>query len=67
MKLAVVLSTHPAQFQAATFKGDLDENLAYIAGLGYDGGAWQVDVAWQEWPSTSMDDEMVVTGSYLLK
>ena len=37
MKLAVVLSTHPAQFQAATFKGDLDENLAYIAGLGYDG------------------------------
>jgi len=29
--------THPAQFQAATFKGDLDDNLAHIAGLGYDG------------------------------
>jgi sugar phosphate isomerase/epimerase len=37
MKLAVVLSTQPAQFQAATFKGDLEENVAYIAGLGYDG------------------------------
>ena len=37
MKLSIVLSTQPAQFQAATFKGDLDANLARIAGLGYDG------------------------------
>ncbi len=37
MKLAVVLSTHAALFQAATFRGDLEENLARIAGLGYDG------------------------------
>jgi sugar phosphate isomerase/epimerase len=37
MKLAVVLSTHPAQFQAATFKGDLEANLARIAAFGYDG------------------------------
>ncbi len=37
MKLSVVLSTQPAQFQAATFKGDLESNLAQIAGLGYDG------------------------------
>ncbi len=37
MKLAVVLSTQPARFQAATFKGDLDANLAHIAYLGYDG------------------------------
>ena len=37
MKLSIVLSTHTAQFQAATFKGDLESNLAKIAGWGYDG------------------------------
>jgi len=37
MKLSIVLSTQPAQFQAATFKGDLETNLASIASLGYDG------------------------------
>ncbi len=37
MKISIVLSTQPAQFQAATFKGDLQENLRRIASLGYDG------------------------------
>jgi sugar phosphate isomerase/epimerase len=37
MKLSIVLSTQPARFQAATFKGDLETNLAHIARLGYDG------------------------------
>ena len=37
MRFSVVLSTHPAQFQAATFKGDLEGNLSRIAALGYDG------------------------------
>jgi len=37
MKLSIVLSTQPAQFQAATFKGDLETNLAQIASFGYDG------------------------------
>ncbi|MFQ5341704.1 MAG: 5-keto-L-gluconate epimerase [Anaerolineae bacterium] len=37
MKLSIVLSTHAAQFQAATFKGDFEDNVAKIAGLGYDG------------------------------
>jgi sugar phosphate isomerase/epimerase len=37
MKLSIVLSTQPAQFQAATFKGDLKANLKRIAALGYDG------------------------------
>jgi sugar phosphate isomerase/epimerase len=37
MKLSIVLSTQPAQFQAATFKGNLETNLASIASLGYDG------------------------------
>jgi sugar phosphate isomerase/epimerase len=37
VKLSVVLSTHPAQFAAATFKGDFAANVAQIAALGYDG------------------------------
>jgi sugar phosphate isomerase/epimerase len=37
MKLSIVLSIQPAQFQAATFKGDLETNLARIASLGYEG------------------------------
>ena len=37
MKLSIVLSTQPASFQAATFKGDLETNLRSIAALGYDG------------------------------
>ena len=37
MKLSIVLSTQQAQFQAATFKGDLGTNLARIASFGYDG------------------------------
>jgi len=37
MKLSIVLSTHTAQFQAVAFKGDLESNVAKIAGMGYDG------------------------------
>ncbi len=37
MKLSIVLSTQSAQFQAATFKGNLEANLKQIAALGYDG------------------------------
>lgn len=37
MKLSIVLSTHAAQFQAVTFKGDLATNAAKIAAWGYDG------------------------------
>lgn len=37
MKLALVLSTHAAQFQAVAFKGDFEVNVAKIAGYGYDG------------------------------
>ncbi len=35
--LAIVVSVQPARFEAATFKGDLDANLAQVARLGYDG------------------------------
>jgi len=37
MKLSIVFSTQPTQFQAATFKGDLEANLERIAALGYGG------------------------------
>jgi sugar phosphate isomerase/epimerase len=37
MKLAIVLSTHAAQFQAVAFKGDFEANVARIAAYGYDG------------------------------
>jgi sugar phosphate isomerase/epimerase len=37
MKLAIVLSTHAAQFEAVAFKGDFEANVARIAGYGYDG------------------------------
>ncbi len=35
--LAIVVSVQPARFEAATFKGDLDANLAQVRALGYDG------------------------------
>ena len=37
MKLAIVLSTHAAQFQAVAFKGDFESNVAKIARFGYQG------------------------------
>ena len=37
MKLSVVLSTQPAQFDAVAFKGDFARNVARIAAMGYDG------------------------------
>ena len=37
MKLAIVLSTHAAQFQAVAFKGDFEANVARIASYGYGG------------------------------
>ncbi len=37
MKYSIVLSTQPAQFQAATFKGDLEANMTRIVSYGYAG------------------------------
>ena len=37
MKLSTVLSTQPAQFDAVVYKGNIHENIARIARLGYDG------------------------------
>jgi sugar phosphate isomerase/epimerase len=37
MKLAIVISTHAAAFQAVAFKGNFEQNVAKIAAWGYDG------------------------------
>lgn len=37
MNLSIVLSTHPAQFQAVAFKGEFQTNVSRIASYGYDG------------------------------
>jgi 5-keto-L-gluconate epimerase len=55
MKLSIVLSTHAAQFQAVALKGDLERNLARVAGWGYDG----VELA--------IRDPRLVNGSDLLR
>jgi sugar phosphate isomerase/epimerase len=52
MKLSIVLSTQPAQFQAATFKGNLETNLELIASLGYDG----VELAIRDPKLVDLDD-----------
>jgi sugar phosphate isomerase/epimerase len=36
-RLSIVLSTHPAQFNAVAFKGDLEGNLIKVASWGYSG------------------------------
>ena len=36
-KLSIVISTHPAQFEAVAFKGDFEANLIKVAKWGYQG------------------------------
>lgn len=52
MRLSIVLSTQAAQFQAATFKGDLETNLHQISTLGYDG----VELAIRDPKLVNLDD-----------
>jgi sugar phosphate isomerase/epimerase len=60
MQLAIVLSTQPAQFQAATFKGDLAANLERIAALGYCG----VELAIRDPRLLDLDDLERLTRAY---
>ncbi len=53
-RYAIVVSVQPARFEAATFKGDLEANLAEIAALGYDG----VELAIRD--PRQVDDEALV-------
>ncbi len=63
MQLAIVLSTHAAQFEAATFKGDLEANIAKIAGYGYDG----VELAIRDPNLVDGDDLAGMTGQHGLR
>ena len=36
-RLSIVISTHPAQFEAVAYKGDFEANLTKVAGWGYQG------------------------------
>jgi len=37
MKFSIVLSTHPARFEAVAYKGNFDQNVAKVAAYGYAG------------------------------
>jgi sugar phosphate isomerase/epimerase len=52
MKLSIVLSVQPAQFEAVAFKGNLQENLSRIAAWGYDG----VELAIRDPRAVDVDD-----------
>jgi sugar phosphate isomerase/epimerase len=54
VRFSLVISTHPAQFQALAFKGSLEANIAKVAGWGYDG----VELAIRD-PSQVDADELV--------
>jgi len=63
MKLAIVLSTQPAKFEAATFKGNLEKNLAYISSLGYHGA----ELAIREPNKIDLDEIERLTKSFNLE
>ncbi len=63
MKYSIVLSTQPAQFQAATFKGDLDANMSRIASYGYTG----VELAIREPGLVNIGHLLALTAKYHLK
>jgi sugar phosphate isomerase/epimerase len=63
MKLSIVLSTQPAKFQAATFKGDLETNLSHIASFGYDG----VELAIRDPKLVDFNNLEAVIGKYNLR
>jgi sugar phosphate isomerase/epimerase len=63
VNLSIVLSTHAAQFQAATFKGDLEENVAKISAWGYDG----VEVAVRDPKLVDPDDLIQVVSAHALE
>lgn len=63
MKLSIVYSTQQTKFQAATFSGELKENLAKIAHLGYDG----VELAIRDPKYLNLDELAEITESLNLE
>ena len=62
MKLAMVLSTHAAKFEAVAFKGDFEANVAKIAGFGYTG----VELAIRDPKLVNPDELKAVVSKYNL-
>jgi sugar phosphate isomerase/epimerase len=63
MKLSIVYSTQQTKFQAATFSGELKENLSNIAHLGYDG----VELAIRDPKLVNLDELEEITKSLNLE
>ncbi len=63
MNLSIVYSTQQTNFQAATFSGDLDANLARIARYGYDG----VELAIRDPKLIDMEELEKILKKYSLK
>ncbi len=63
MNLSIVYTTQLTKFQAATFSGDLDANLAKIAGYGYNG----VELAIRDPQLVEMDELGKILHKYNLK
>jgi len=62
MKLSVVLSTQQTSFQAATLSGGLEDNMKWLAALGYEG----VELAIREPKMVSLPDLLALTSKYNL-
>lgn len=62
MKLSVVLSTQQTSFQAATLSGGLEDNMKWLAALGYEG----VELAIREPKLVSLPDLLALTSKYNL-
>jgi sugar phosphate isomerase/epimerase len=63
MNISIVYTTQQTKFQAATFSGDLDANLAKIAGYGYNG----VELAIRDPQLVEMDELEKFLHKYKLK
>ncbi|HSM25202.1 MAG TPA: 5-keto-L-gluconate epimerase [Anaerolineaceae bacterium] len=63
MKLSIVYSTQQTKFQAATFSGEIKENLSKIATLGYDG----VELAIRDPKLVNLDELEGITKSLFLE
>ena len=62
MKLSVVLSTQQTSFQAVTLTGGLEDNMKWLAALGYEG----VELAIREPKLVSLPDLLALTSKYNL-
>jgi sugar phosphate isomerase/epimerase len=63
MQFSIVLSTHPAQFQAVAFKGGMEQTIVKVAGWGYNG----VELAIRDPQQVEAEALVQLTSSHGLK